>query len=64
MFFDQPLARPTQLQARAVDQQVDRAASRAGLRRQLQALGSPAKRGVIRNGQVEAEQLEDRADQP
>src|SRR4051812_50142636 len=52
-----------QLQPGTVDQQVDRAASRAGLRRQLQALGAPAERGVVRNRQVEAEQLEDRAGQ-
>jgi hypothetical protein len=35
-----PLARPTQLQARTVNQQVD--AGGAGLRRQLEALSPPA----------------------
>ena len=55
VFLNQPLARPTQLQPRAVDQQVDWAASRAGLRRQLKALSSPAEGGVVRNRQVETE---------
>jgi hypothetical protein len=64
VFLDQPLARPTQLQPRAVDQQVDWAASRAGLRRQLEAPGPPAEGGEIWHRQVNAEQLEDRADQP
>jgi len=64
MLLDQPFARAAQLQARAVDQQVDRAAGGAGLRRQFQALGAPADGREVRYRQVEAEQLEDRADQP
>ena len=58
-----PLARATQLQSRTVNQPVDRPAGDAGLRWQLQRLGSPAEGGIVRNGQVETEQLEDRADQ-
>src|SRR4051812_25041522 len=54
----------TQLQPGTVNQQVDRPASRAGLCRQLQALGAPAEGREVRYRQVEAEQLEDRADQP
>ena len=42
VLLDQPLARPAQLQAGTVDQQVDRPTGGAGLRRQLQALGAPA----------------------
>src|ERR687897_609990 len=64
VFLDQPFARAAQLQPGTVDQQVDRSASRAGLRRQLQAPGPPAEGGEIWHRQVEAEQLEDRADQP
>src|SRR4051794_7977359 len=54
----------TQLQSRAVNQEVDRPTGGAGLRWQLQALGPPAEGGEIGHRQVEAEQLEDRADQP
>jgi hypothetical protein len=64
VFLDQPLARPTQLQPRTVDQQVDRATGGAGLCRQFQRPGPPAEGGEVRHRQVEAEQLEDRADQP
>ena len=64
VFLDQPLARAAQLQPGTVNQQVDRSASRAGLRRQFQTLSAPAKGREIRYRQVEAEQLEDRADQP
>jgi hypothetical protein len=42
VLLDQPLARAAQLQPRTVDHQVDRSAGGAGLRRQLQAPGSPA----------------------
>ena len=63
MFLNQPFTWAAQLQARTVDQKVDRSASGAGLRRQLQALGAPAEGGEVRHRQVEAEQLEDRADQ-
>jgi len=63
VLLDQPLARAAQLQSRTVNQQVDRSASRAGLRRQLQGLGPPAEGGEIGHRQVEVKQLEDRADQ-
>ena len=59
VLLDQPFARAAQLQARAVDQQVDRAAGGAGLRRQFQALGAPAEGREIWHRQVETEQLED-----
>ena len=42
-----PLARPAQLQAGTVDQQVDRAAGGMGLRRQFQALSASAEGGEI-----------------
>src|SRR4051812_21826466 len=42
VLLDQPFARATQLQARAVDQQVDRPIGGAGLCRQLEGLGAPA----------------------
>jgi len=63
VFLDQPLARAVQLQARTVDHQVDRPTAGAGLGRQLQALSPPAEGGVVGHRQVNAEQLEDRADQ-
>ena len=47
VLLDQPLARPTQLQPGTVDQQVDRSTSRAGLRRQFQALSPPAEGCLI-----------------
>jgi hypothetical protein len=58
-----PLARPAQLQAGTIDHQVDRPASGAGLRRQFQALCPSAEGGEIWHRQVNAEQLEDGADQ-
>ncbi len=64
MFLNQPFTGAAQLQSRAVHQQVDRSASRAGLCRQLQVPGSSAEDGEIGYRQVEAEQMEDRADQP
>ena len=63
VFLPPPLARAAQPQARTIDQQVDRSTGRAGLRRQFQALSPPAEGGVVGHRQVEAEQLEDRADQ-
>src|SRR3954462_13900487 len=49
----------TQFQPGTVNQQVDRFAGDAGLRRQFQALSPSAEGGEIRYRQVEAEQLED-----
>ena len=54
---------PLSFRPGTVDQQVDRSAGGAGLRRQFQRLGPPAEGGEVRHRQVEAEQLEDRADQ-
>src|SRR3954470_14800151 len=62
VLLNQPLAWATQLQSRAVNQEVDRPTGGAGLRWQLQALGPSAEGGEIGHRQVEAEQLEDRAD--
>src|SRR4051812_8862101 len=53
-----------QLQPGTIDQQVDRSAGGAGLCRQLEAPSPPAEGGEIWYRQVEAEPLEDRADQP
>src|SRR5687768_6137287 len=64
VFLDQPFARAAQLQPGTVGQQVDRSASGAGLHWQFQALSPPAEGREIWHWQVEAEQLEDRADQP
>jgi len=64
VLLDQPFARAAQLQARAVNQQVDRTTGRAGLRRQFQALSPSAEGREIWHRQVNTEQLEDRADQP
>jgi hypothetical protein len=64
VLLDQPFARPAQLQPGTVDQQVDRPAGGAGLRWQLQGLRPPTEGGIVRNGQIKVEQLEDGADQP
>ena len=64
VLFDQPLAQATQLQPGTVNQEVDRPTGGAGLRWKLQHPGPPAEGREIRHRQVEAEQLEDRADQP
>ena len=63
MFLDPPLARTAELQAGAVDEQVKRAAD---LQVRLHNQGSrPAAQGrMIGHRQVEAEQLQERADQP
>ncbi|KJB90504.1 hypothetical protein N826_39125 [Skermanella aerolata KACC 11604] len=42
VFLDQPFARPAQLQSRTVDHEMKRSTGGVGLRRQLQASGSPA----------------------
>jgi hypothetical protein len=47
VFLNQPFARAAQLQARAVNQQVDRTTGRAGLCRQFQALSPSAEGGEI-----------------
>src|SRR3954465_342162 len=47
MFLDQPLARATQFQPGTVNQQVDRFAGDAGLRRQFQALSPSAEGGEL-----------------
>ena len=62
VLFDQPFARPAQLQAATVHQQVERAAGRVP-RRQGQRPGASAVCGVFGHRQIQAEQLQDRADQ-
>src|SRR4051794_24085460 len=78
VLLDQPLARAVELQPRAVHQQVHGpgiapriptgAVARpraARLRpRHLQRLGPAAQGGVVRHGEVEPEEADDRADQP
>ena len=63
VLLDQPLARAAELQPGAVHQQVHRRAPRLWSR-YLQRLGPPAQGRVVRHGEIEAEQLEDGADQP
>jgi hypothetical protein len=57
VFLDQPLAGSTKLQPRAVHQQVYGLATRLRAR-QLQRLGPAAHGGVVRHGEIEAEQLQ------
>ena len=65
VLLGQLFARAAQLEAGAVHQQVHGTGPGAGSRtRHCQGLGPAAERGVIRNRQIEAEQVEDRADQP
>ena len=62
MLLDQPFARPAQLHAGAVDQQVHRSARR--LRSHRQCPGSSAQCRMVRHRQIQPHQLEQRADQP
>jgi hypothetical protein len=70
MLLDQPFARSAQLQAGAVHQQVQglrivRNAGIIGLRLwHGQCRGATAERRVVRHAQRQAEQADDRADQP
>ena len=63
VLLDQPLARAAELQPRAVHQQVHRRAPRLWSRH-LQRLGPAAQGAVVRHREIEAEQLQDGADQP
>ena len=61
--FDQPLASTAQLQPRPVHQKMH--GSGAGRRsRHGQCLGPPAQRGMVRDSEIEAKQMDDGADQP
>jgi hypothetical protein len=62
VLLGQPLAGTTEPQPRAVHQQVHRPAPGARPRH-LQRLGPAADSGVVRHGEIEAEQGEDGADQ-
>src|SRR4051812_43666725 len=64
VLFDQPLARPTQFQARAVHQQMHRLG--IAVRpwpRHLQGLRPAAQGGMVRHGESETKQADDGADQ-
>src|SRR3954470_546375 len=64
MLLDQPLPGPTQLQARAVHQQVHRLGSAVRPRpRHLQGLRPAAQGGMVRHGESETKQADDGADQ-
>ncbi len=64
VLLHQPLARAVELQPRAVHDQVHGTRAGTGLRaRHVQAV-CPAAQGVVRNGEVQAEQADDGADQP
>ena len=64
MLLPEPLARPAQAQPRAVHQQMHRPGAGAGARlRHFQCLGPAAQGRMVRDGEVEAEQAEDGADQ-
>src|SRR5215213_1562505 len=65
VLLDKPLACATELQPRAVHQQVHRPAAEARPRLwELQCRGTAAQGRVVRHGEIEIEQLEDGADQP
>ena len=59
MLLDQPLAGPTEPQARAVDQQVNGPSGAWTWLWDLQGLGASAQGRVIRHRQIQAEQPED-----
>ena len=62
MLLDQPLAGTAKLQPRAVHQQVHGLAARFWPQH-LQRLGPTAQGGVVRHSEIEAEQLQNGADQ-
>src|SRR4051794_10797502 len=62
VLLDQPLARPAQLQARAVHQQVHGLGARPWSW-DLQGLGPAAQGGVVRHREIETKQMKDGADQ-
>ena len=65
VFLHQPVARPAQAQAGAVHEQVHRPrVGRTPRPRHLRRLGPAAEGAVVRSGEIEVEQVEDRADQP
>ena len=63
MLFDQPLAGPTQPQARAVHQQVNRPCGERAWFWNLQGLGAAAQDRMIRDSEIKTEQPENLADQ-
>src|SRR5687768_12060926 len=62
MLLDQPLARPAQLQARAVHQQMHGLGA-GPWSWDLQRLGAAAQGGMVGNREIETEQTNDGADQ-
>jgi hypothetical protein len=64
VLLDQPLAGATELQSRAVHQQMHRFSTSAGPRSgHLQCLASPAQGGVVRHREIKTEKADERADQ-
>jgi hypothetical protein len=64
VLLDQPLAGATELQSRAVHQQMHRFSTTAGPRSgHLQCLASPAQGGVVRHREIKTEKADERADQ-
>ena len=64
MLLDQPFAGTTKLQARAVDQQVNRPSGASTWYSHLQRLGAAAQGRMIRDSEINAQEPQDRADQP
>src|SRR5450759_3344557 len=64
VFFEQPFARATKLQSRAIDDQMQLACSRTWTALNRQSTSPAAERRMIWNGKADRQQLHDRADQP
>ena len=64
VLFNQPFAGPTELQARAVHQQMQRTGCEPPEGRHVQRLAPAAQCRVIRHRESEAEQSDDGADEP
>jgi hypothetical protein len=64
VLFNQPFAGSAELQTSAVHEQMQRAGTGSPKRWHRQRPGSAAQRGMIRHGEIKAEQSDDGADQP
>jgi len=64
VFFEQPFARSTKLQSRAIDDQMQLACSRTRTALNRQATSPAAERRMIWKGKADRQQSHNRADQP
>ncbi len=64
MLFNQPFAGTTELEAGAVDEEMQRAGPGPAERRHLQRPASAAHRRMVRHREIKPEQRSDGADEP